>query len=34
VQNISAHMLTRMWRELEYRMDVFRVTRVTHIQHL
>jgi len=27
-------MLTRVWQELEYRIDVFRVTRVAHIEHL
>ena len=27
-------MLTRMWQELEYRIDVCRVTRGAHIEHL
>jgi len=31
--NQKAHMLKRVWQELEYRMDVCRVTRGTHIEH-
>jgi hypothetical protein len=27
-------MLKRVWRELEYRIDVCRVTRGAHIEHL
>jgi hypothetical protein len=27
-------MLTRVWQELEYRIDVCRVTRGAHIKHL
>jgi hypothetical protein len=27
-------MLTRVWQELEYRIDVYRVTRGAHIEHL
>jgi hypothetical protein len=34
VKNIDAPMLTRMWQELEYRIDVCRVTRVAQIEHL
>ena len=34
VKNIEAHMLTRGWQELEYRINVFRVTRGAHIEHL
>jgi hypothetical protein len=34
VKNIDAPMLTRVWQELEYRIDVFRVTRGAHIEHL
>ena len=34
VKNIDALMLTRMWQELEYRVDVCRVTRGAHIEHL
>jgi hypothetical protein len=30
----KAPMLTRVWRELEYRIDVCRVTRDAHIEHL
>jgi len=28
------NMLTRAWQELEYRIDVCRVTRSAHIKHL
>jgi len=31
VKNIDATMLTRVWQEFEYRIDVCRVTRVAHI---
>ena len=31
---IDAPMLTRVWQELEYRIDVCRVTRGAHIEHL
>ena len=34
VKNIDAPMLTRVWQELEYRIDVGRVTRGAHIEHL
>jgi len=34
VKNIDAPMLTRVWQELEYRIDVCRVTRGAHIKHL
>jgi hypothetical protein len=34
VKNIDAPMLTRVWQELEYRIDVCRVTRGLHIRHL
>jgi hypothetical protein len=34
VKNIDAPMLTRVWQELEYRIDVCCVTRGTHIEHL
>jgi hypothetical protein len=27
-------MLTRVWQELEYRIDACRVTRGAHIEHL
>ena len=29
----KAHMLTRVWQELEYRIDVCRVTRGAYIEH-
>jgi hypothetical protein len=34
VKNIDAPMLTHVWQELEYRIDVCRVTRGAHIEHL
>jgi hypothetical protein len=34
VKNIDAPMLTRVWQELEYRIDVCRVTRGAPIEHL
>jgi cbb3-type cytochrome oxidase subunit 1 len=34
VKNIDAPTLTREWQELEYRIDVCRVTRGAHIEHL
>jgi hypothetical protein len=34
VKNIDAPMLMRVWQELEYRIDVCRVTRGEHIEHL
>jgi hypothetical protein len=34
VKNIDAPMLTRVWQELEYRIDVCRLTRGAHIEHL
>jgi hypothetical protein len=34
VKNIDAPMLTREWQQLEYRIDVCRVTRGAYIEHL
>jgi hypothetical protein len=34
VKNIDAPMSTRVWQELEYRIDLCRVTRGAHIEHL
>jgi hypothetical protein len=34
MKNLDAPMLTRVWQELEYRIDVCRVTRRAHIEHL
>jgi len=34
VKNIDTPMLTHVWQELEYRIDVCRVTRGAHIEHL
>jgi hypothetical protein len=33
-KNIAAPMLTLVWQELEYRIDVCRVTRSAHIEHI
>jgi hypothetical protein len=34
MKNIDAPMLTRVWQELEYRLDVCRVTRGSRIEYL
>jgi hypothetical protein len=34
VKNIDAPILTHVWQELEYRIDVCRVTHGAHIEHL
>jgi hypothetical protein len=34
LKNIDAPMLTRVWQELEYRIDVCRITRGAHIEHI
>jgi hypothetical protein len=34
VKNTDASTLTRVWQEPEYRIDVCRVTRGAHIEHL
>jgi hypothetical protein len=34
VKNIEVPTLTRVWQELEYRIDVCRVTRGANIKHL
>jgi hypothetical protein len=34
VKNIDAPMLTRVWQELEYHIDVCRITRGAHIEYL
>jgi hypothetical protein len=33
-KDIDASILTRLWQELEYRIDVCRVTRGAHIEYL
>jgi hypothetical protein len=33
-KTIDVPLLTRVWQELEYRIDVCRVTRGAHIEHL
>jgi hypothetical protein len=34
VKNIEVPVLTRVWQELEYFIDVCRATRGAHIEHL
>jgi hypothetical protein len=34
VKNIDAPILTNVWQELDYRIDVYRVTRGARIEHL
>jgi hypothetical protein len=34
VKNIDAPLLMSVWQKLEYRIDVCRVTRGAHIEHL
>jgi hypothetical protein len=34
VKNIDKPMLTRVWQELEYRIDACHVTRGAQIEHL
>jgi hypothetical protein len=34
VAAIDRQMLQRVWQELDYRIDIFRVTKVGHIEHL
>jgi hypothetical protein len=34
VKNVDAPMLTRVWQELEYHIDVCHVTCGAHIEHL
>jgi hypothetical protein len=34
VKNIDAPILKRVWQELEYHIDVCRITRGAHIEHL
>jgi hypothetical protein len=34
VKNINTPMLTRVWHELDYRIDVCYITRGSHMEHL
>ena len=34
VQTIDANMLKRVWQVLDYRIDICRVTKGAHIEHL
>ena len=34
LETVTQDMLHRVWEELDYRLDVFRVTGGAHIEHL
>jgi len=34
IETITAHMLQTVWNELDYRVDVCRITKGAHIEHL
>ena len=34
IETITADMLQTVWNELDYRVDVWRITKSTHIEHL
>ena len=34
IETITADMLQRVWNELDYRVDVCRITKGAHIEHL
>jgi len=34
IETITADMLRTVWNELDYRVDVCRITKGTHIEHL
>jgi len=34
IETITADMLQTVWNELDYRVDVCRITKVAHIAHL
>jgi hypothetical protein len=34
VETVTVDMLHRVWEELDYRLDICRVTRGAHIEHL
>jgi len=34
IESITADMLQTVWNELDYRVDVCRITKGSHIQHL
>jgi hypothetical protein len=34
IETITAHMLEKVWNELDYRVDVYRITKGAHIEHL
>ena len=33
-ETITADMLQTVWNELDYRVDVYRITNAAHIEHL
>ena len=34
IQTITADMLQTVWNELDYRVDVCRITKCAHVEHL
>ena len=34
IETITADMLQTVWNELDFRVDVCRITKVAHIEHL
>jgi len=34
METITPDLLIRVWQELDYRFDVCRVTKISHIEHL
>jgi hypothetical protein len=34
VAAIDCHVLPRVWQELDYRIDICRITKGAHIEHL
>jgi len=34
IETITTDMLQTVWNELDYRVDVCRITKVSHIEHL
>ena len=34
IQVVATRVLTRVWQQLEYRIDVCRITHGAHIEHL
>jgi len=34
IETITTDMLHKVWNELDYRVDMYRITKSTHIEHL